>query len=98
MSPRLSRVLPVLLVAWAACATFAPPAPAATPCWKLLLNDWYDGAISNIYPIPCYHQAIKHLPTDVQVYSSARDDIKQALSQRIVQNARKRTSARSLSH
>ncbi len=52
---------------------------AATPCWKLLLNEWYSGKITTIYPIPCYQQAIKHLPTDVQVYSSARDDIERAL-------------------
>ncbi len=45
------------------------------PCWKRLLNDWYDGTINNIYPIPCYGQAIKHLPVDVQVYSSAKEDI-----------------------
>jgi hypothetical protein len=81
----------VLLVAWAACATFAPPAPAATPCWKLLLNDWYDGAISNIYPIPCYHQAIKHLPTDVQVYSSAREDILRALQQAVARQKQTKT-------
>jgi cobalamin biosynthesis Mg chelatase CobN len=64
------------------CACFAvsaAPAPAATPCWKLLLNDWYDGTISNVYPIPCYHQAIAHLPTDIKVYSSAADDINRAL-------------------
>jgi hypothetical protein len=73
-----------VLVAVCACfATSAAPAPAATPCWKLLLNDWYDGTISNVYPIPCYHQAINHLPTDVQVYSSARDDILRALQQAV---------------
>jgi cobalamin biosynthesis Mg chelatase CobN len=83
VSPRLSRVLPALLAVWAAFATFTPAAPAATPCWKLLLNDWYDGTINNVYPIPCYHEAIKHLPTDVQVYSSARDDILRALQQAV---------------
>lgn len=64
---------------------FAVSSPAATaratavPCWKALLNDWYDGTINNVYPIPCYHQAIDHLPLDVSVYSSARDDIERAL-------------------
>ena len=28
--------------------------PVSVPCWKRLLNDWYDGTINNIYPIPCY--------------------------------------------
>jgi hypothetical protein len=73
----------VLVAACAAFAVFASPAPAATPCWKLLLNDWYDGTINNTYPIPCYHEAVKHLPTDVQVYSSARDDILRALQQAV---------------
>jgi hypothetical protein len=73
----------VLVAAFASLAVFAAPAPAATPCWKLLLNDWYDGTISNTYPIPCYHQAVNHLPTDVQVYSSARDDILRALQQAV---------------
>ena len=51
----------------------------ATPCWKTLLNEWYGGRIAHIYPIPCYQQAINHLPTDIQVYSSAREDIQRAL-------------------
>jgi hypothetical protein len=80
------RVLPVVVAACAALAFLAPSAGAATavtPCWKLLLNDWYDGTINNIYPIPCYKQAIDHLPTDVDVYSSAREDIERALQQAI---------------
>lgn len=80
--------MPALVAAFAFLGASAVPAPAATPCWKLLLNDWYDGTISNIYPIPCYHEAINHLPTDVQVYSSARDDILRALQQ-AVQNQKK---------
>ena len=48
------------------------------PCWKRLLNDWYDGTINNIYPIPCYQQAIKHLPPEISIYGSAKDDIQRA--------------------
>ncbi len=51
---------------------------ASVPCWKRLLNDWYDGAINNVYPIPCYGQAIKHLPADLVIYGSAKDDILRA--------------------
>ncbi len=54
-----------------------------TPCWKTLINDWYDGRIDGIYEIHCYRDALKHLPADVDTYSSARDDIKQALQRRI---------------
>ena len=70
----------------AACASLAaqlpaaPAARAATPCWKELLNDWYDGRIDRTYPTTCYSQAIDHLPTDVEVYSSAREDIESALA------------------
>jgi hypothetical protein len=63
-----------------ASAGAASRAAAATPCWKLLMNEWYSGRIVHIYPIPCYRQAIQHLPTDVQVYSSAREDIQHALA------------------
>ena len=55
-------------------------AVAATPCWKTLMNEWYGGRIAHVYPIACYQGAIVHLPTDVQVYSSARDDIERALA------------------
>ena len=69
------------LVALALGAAVARPATAsaATPCWKSLLNDWYDGRIDNTYPIHCYKDALKHLPADVQTYSSAHDDIQRAL-------------------
>ena len=74
------RLARALVVGCAALAVFAAPAAAATPpCWKVLLNDWYDGHIDHTYAIPCYHQAIAHLPRDVQNYSSARDDILRAL-------------------
>ena len=64
------------------------PAAAKTtpPCWKVLINDWYDGRIDSTYPIHCYREALQHLPTDVETYSSARDDIKQALQERITQS------------
>jgi len=57
----------------------AAPAAAATPCWKALINDWYDGKIDHTYPRACYTQAINHLPRDVTTYSSAKDDIERAL-------------------
>jgi hypothetical protein len=67
------------LLAVALLAAAARPAAAATPCWKALLNDWYDGRIDQIYPSHCYTEAIHHLPSDVQTYSSAREDILRAL-------------------
>jgi len=58
-------------------------AHAATPCWKTLINDWYDTKIDKTYPIPCYQQAIDHLPTDAQLYSSAKEDILRAMSRQV---------------
>jgi hypothetical protein len=69
--------------AFAGSAVHAAPAQAATPCWKLLLNDWYDGRIDQTYPVHCYKDALKHLPSDVQTYSSAHDDILRALQSAI---------------
>jgi hypothetical protein len=85
VNPSAKLALRALLGA-CACALLLPVAApaasrsvAATPCWQALLNDWYDGQINHVYPIPCYRDAINHLPTDVSVYSSARDDINRAL-------------------
>ncbi len=44
------------------------------------MADWYDGTINNVYPLACYHQAIAHLPSDIAIYSSAKDDIPRALA------------------
>jgi hypothetical protein len=58
----------------------APAAAAsATPCWKVVIEDWFDGRLDQTYPTQCYQQALQHLPTDVQLYSSAKDDIERAL-------------------
>jgi cobalamin biosynthesis Mg chelatase CobN len=61
----------------------AHSASAAPPCWKVLLTDWYDGSIDKTYPIPCYQQAVAHLPTDAQLYSSAKDDILRAMARAV---------------
>ena len=60
--------------------------PGRTTCASRLIRDWADGRIDGTYPVSCYRNALKTLPTDLAVYSSAPDDIKQALSQRIVQS------------
>jgi hypothetical protein len=76
------RLLACALLAAAALvggAVHPVAASAATPCWKTLLTDWYDGRIDNTYPLHCYTDAIHHLPADVQTYSSAHDDILRAL-------------------
>jgi hypothetical protein len=59
-------------------------ASAQEECWETLVADWSDGAISNLYPISCYRQALQNMPEDVRLYSSASDDINRALSGRVV--------------
>jgi hypothetical protein len=73
----------VVLAVAAATTVHVPRAQAATPCWKTLLNDWYDGRIDGTYPRHCYTDALHHLPADVQTYSSAHDDILRALQSAI---------------
>ena len=59
-----------------------PQASAAkTPCSTVLINDWYDGRIDKSYSLKCYKQALSALPEDVEIYSSAREDIQRALFQ-----------------
>jgi len=76
---RVALALALVALAFAASVVRPASAAAATPCWKTLLNDWYDGRIDNTYPIHCYRDALRHLPADVQTYSSAHDDILRAL-------------------
>jgi hypothetical protein len=79
MRLRIAIGVGVAALSLAAAVARPLPAAAATPCWKALLNDWYDGRIDNTYPLHCYSDALTHLPADVQTYSSAHDDILRAL-------------------
>jgi len=58
----------------AACEKSKP----GTACWRVVIQQWYDGQIATGFPIACYQQAIAHLPSDVEAYSSAADDIRHA--------------------
>jgi len=71
----------------------APPNEAAVTaqpsCAKAVVHDWSDGRIDRDYTIGCYRAALRSLPADLRIYSSAPDDIRQALSVRIVQGSQK---------
>ena len=47
----------------------------ATPCWKVLTNDAFDGKVDGIYPLATYGNAVNHLPTDIQSYSTIAEVI-----------------------
>jgi hypothetical protein len=74
------------LAAFVAAGVAVPQADAAKPCWRQLINDWYDGRIDKSYPIACYREAIKKLPPDVKTYSSAQEDFERALQAAIRRN------------
>jgi hypothetical protein len=74
-----------LLLSVAAVLALALPArgSAAVPCRDRVIADWSDnGRIDHTYPLKCYREAVKHLPEDLRTYSSAPDDIQQALTDR----------------
>jgi hypothetical protein len=83
------RLLKGLLTLGTAAAIFgaaSPPATAAKEpaCWKVLLNDWYDGTIDGSYSLRCYRDLLSRLQGDTFVhgYTSALDDINRAYQQR----------------
>jgi hypothetical protein len=68
------------LAAALALGTAAPAAASGTPCWKVVVSDWYaDGRIDNTYPLHCYQDALHHLPPDVKAYADASDEIQRAM-------------------
>jgi hypothetical protein len=81
------------LVAGVGGAAAAPAASqqATDKCWLQVINDWEDNnQVDKIYAIPCYTQAIQILSgyPDVAGYSSAIDDIRNAMYAVIHQEGR----------
>ena len=60
---------------------------AAQPCWRTVIQDWYDGKIDGNYSASCYREALKNAPDDLRMYSDLPEDLDRALQ----------TKARSLS-
>jgi hypothetical protein len=55
----------------------------AAPCGDTVVSDWADGRIDGRYAPRCYGDALAALPEDVRAYSTATQDIEQALRERI---------------
>ena len=69
-----------LVLVLAAAAAFTPGAEAKVPCRNLIYNDWdRDGQIASTYPLACYRDALRHIPSGDSVYTSLEDDIRAAL-------------------
>jgi hypothetical protein len=77
----LCSVAALALVAAVGVGSARAAATATTPCWKQVLGEWYTGSITTIFPQDCYTEAIAHLPSNIQEYSSARGDIQAAQAQ-----------------
>ena len=50
--------------------------PASSHEWKAVLKDWYDGRIDEWHRCAAVYEAIRHLPMDTPIYSTARDDLR----------------------
>ncbi len=76
----LKTLLAAAAIALATALLSASPAAAAQPCWHQVQNDWYrHGQVLGTYPVHCYVEAIRNLPEDSKVYSSAADDIRNSM-------------------
>jgi hypothetical protein len=78
----LAVVAALALGARTAGAVTSASLQATDKCWLDVVNDWLDNSqVDRTYAIPCYTQAIQHLSQfpDVSGYSSAEDDIHNAL-------------------
>jgi len=72
-------VILVLTGMSAAAASAVPSADAATPCWRQVVDDWFDGGIDRRYAPHCYSDALEHLPPDARAYTTAAGDIERAM-------------------
>ena len=61
----------------------ADASAAASGCGNAVLVDWTDGRIDRTYAPRCYSDALDGLPEDVRAYTTAADDIAQALRARL---------------
>ena len=60
MTRPLRTILALAAVGLSAFAVSASPAVAANKpaCWKVVINDWYDGQITGKYALHCYREAL----------------------------------------
>lgn len=83
-----------LVLALAVCASLPATAAAKVPCRNQVFNDWeHDGQISSKYPLACYRDALRHVPTTEQIYTSLEDDIRAAMQGAIARLHGKKVAA-----
>jgi hypothetical protein len=83
-----------LVLVLAAGAAFTPGADAKVPCRNLIYNDWeQDGQIASTYPLGCYRDALRHIPSGDSVYTSLEDDIRAALQAAVARSHGQKVAA-----
>jgi hypothetical protein len=85
-----SSILAFAAAILASSLAFAAPARAASSCSAAVIKDWEDGRLDSSYAPDCYRAALRELPEDIRIYSSAQNDINRAL---IASVAKKSTKA-----
>jgi hypothetical protein len=81
------RRFAVIFFACAAALFAAGTAHARSSCWEQVISDWSaHNRIKGNYSAGCYRQALSRLPEDLRTYSSAPEDIRQALQSRLTKS------------
>lgn len=84
----VGRALTVAL-AFACLVTVTEAAQArSVSCARAVIDDWAAGGLDASHPLHCYREALAVLPEDIRIYSSAPDDIRQALDTRTTRPAK----------
>jgi hypothetical protein len=73
------RLLTAGLVAAAALVAPSAAPATATSCRFEVLKAWAANSLGPNFPLQCYRAAMANLPADLAGYSTAREDIQQAL-------------------
>src|SRR5947208_13640553 len=74
-------LVPAAAAAIVAGASALAPAPAraTSSCAAAVLDDWHNGRLGSTYAPACYREALRTLPEDIRIYSTAESDINRAL-------------------
>jgi len=71
----------------AVAAALAQPASAKAPCRDRIFDDWkQDGRIASTYPLSCYRDALRNIPSGDSVYTSLEDDIRAAFQAAVLRS------------
>jgi hypothetical protein len=81
-----TRALTTTVLCALALVSPAGATPPAQPCGEDVIADWTDGRIDGVYAPRCYGEALESLPEDMRAYTTAADDISQALRARVRQS------------